>query len=84
MNIDQQTKIALSNKSAFPSAAVSKFDINDDSLDGLLEKNKEWAARVLAEDPNFFSTIAEKQQPKILWIGCSDSRVPAVKYNIQI
>ncbi|CAO3622080.1 unnamed protein product [Mucor hiemalis] len=67
----------LVNESAFPSSNVSKFDVQDTSLDGLLEKNKVWAAKVLAEDPTFFSTIAEKQQPKILWIGCSDSRVPA-------
>lgn len=59
----------LVNESAFPSSNVSKFDVNDTGLDGLLEKNKAWAAKVLAEDPTFFSTIAEKQQPKILWIG---------------
>lgn len=61
----------LVNESAFPSSNVSKFDVQDTSLDGLLEKNKVWAAKVLAEDPTFFSTIAEKQQPKILWIGKS-------------
>ena len=43
----------------------------------LQHNNKEWAERVTAEDPNFFNRLAEKQSPEYLWIGCSDSRVPA-------
>ncbi|HAV13139.1 MAG TPA: carbonate dehydratase [Opitutae bacterium] len=43
----------------------------------LLERNREWAAHVAKEDPNFFKTLSEQQHPKYLWIGCSDSRVPA-------
>ncbi len=43
----------------------------------LQQNNKEWAERVTAEDPNFFNRLAEKQSPEYLWIGCSDSRVPA-------
>lgn len=43
----------------------------------LLDKNKEWVKNHIDEDPDFFSRMANGQQPPILWIGCSDSRVPA-------
>ncbi|WP_298709306.1 carbonate dehydratase [Chitinophaga sp.] len=43
----------------------------------LLENNKEWAARMVAEDKDFFHRLQDQQAPKFLWIGCSDSRVPA-------
>ncbi len=43
----------------------------------LLENNKAWVADKLAMDPKFFEKLAQGQQPPILWIGCSDSRVPA-------
>src|SRR5690606_13022832 len=43
----------------------------------LLEKNEAWASRIEAEDPSFFQRLSKIQTPKFLWIGCSDSRVPA-------
>ena len=43
----------------------------------LLENNRRWAERVSAQDPGFFERLAAIQTPRILWIGCSDSRVPA-------
>jgi len=43
----------------------------------LLKDNKAWAAGKVAEDANFFKRLAELQTPEFLWIGCSDSRVPA-------
>ncbi|MEK9830910.1 MAG: hypothetical protein VW420_08800, partial [Schleiferiaceae bacterium] len=43
----------------------------------LLDNNKKFVAERLAEDPNYFDHLAEGQSPDILWIGCSDSRVPA-------
>jgi carbonic anhydrase len=43
----------------------------------LLKRNRAWAARVKQDDPEFFQRLATAQQPKYLWIGCSDSRVPA-------
>ena len=46
-------------------------------LKELLERNKDWAQRVLAEDPGFFARLETLQSPKHMWIGCSDSRVPA-------
>jgi carbonic anhydrase len=47
------------------------------SLINLLQKNREWAESVHADDPGFFSRLANQQKPQYLWIGCSDSRVPA-------
>jgi len=43
----------------------------------LLENNRHWAAQVREDDPEFFLRLANQQKPKYLWIGCSDSRVPA-------
>jgi carbonic anhydrase len=47
------------------------------SLRQLLENNRAWAEGVVAGDPEFFSRLAQQQSPQYLWIGCSDSRVPA-------
>lgn len=47
------------------------------SYEKLLQNNKEWAAEKLNTDPHFFDSLAETQKPEFLWIGCSDSRVPA-------
>ncbi|HTR39915.1 MAG TPA: carbonate dehydratase [Bryobacteraceae bacterium] len=46
-------------------------------LKQLFENNQRWAARMLARDPEFFERLAAQQAPQFLWIGCSDSRVPA-------
>ncbi len=43
----------------------------------LLDNNKKWAARIEEADPAFFDTLSKQQAPQYLWIGCSDSRVPA-------
>ena len=43
----------------------------------LLDKNAAWARRIQERDPKFFDRLAHQQSPKYLWIGCSDSRVPA-------
>jgi carbonic anhydrase len=43
----------------------------------LLQNNLQWAASVVASDPDFFKKLADQQRPEHLWIGCSDSRVPA-------
>jgi carbonic anhydrase len=52
-------------------------EVGMDEVNRLLENNREWAARVHAADPGFFATLARRQTPHYLWIGCSDSRVPA-------
>ena len=46
-------------------------------LQDLLDKNRAWSERVRARDPGFFRRLAAQQSPRYLWIGCSDSRVPA-------
>jgi len=43
----------------------------------ILENNIEWVEKTLAKDPNYFTDLAKGQTPPLLWIGCSDSRVPA-------
>jgi carbonic anhydrase len=43
----------------------------------LFANNRAWAADMVARDPGFFAELAERQAPEYLWIGCSDSRVPA-------
>ena len=48
-------------------------------LKRLLEQNKAWAQGIKASDPEFFQTLAKQQLPTFLWIGCSDSRVPATQ-----
>jgi carbonic anhydrase len=46
-------------------------------LNDLFENNRAWAAEMTRQDPEFFSRLASKQSPEYLWVGCSDSRVPA-------
>jgi carbonic anhydrase len=46
-------------------------------IEELFERNRAWAASMVAADPDFFVSLAERQTPGYLWIGCSDSRVPA-------
>jgi carbonic anhydrase len=46
-------------------------------LETLFANNREWAARMQRERPGFFDKLAHQQNPKYLWIGCADSRVPA-------
>ncbi|TFZ51943.1 carbonic anhydrase [Serratia proteamaculans] len=46
-------------------------------INHLLVKNRSWATQQQSRDPNFFPQLAQAQKPHILWIGCSDSRVPA-------
>src|SRR3954471_4970664 len=46
-------------------------------LDKLLSNNRRWAANIRSHEPDFFSRLSQLQVPEYLWIGCSDSRVPA-------
>ena len=52
-------------------------DISKSPLRGLLENNRRWAESEVAQDPDFFNRLANQASPEYLWIGCSDSRVPA-------
>lgn len=47
------------------------------ALTHLFERNHAWAERIREQDPEFFLTLSRQQSPEYLWIGCSDSRVPA-------
>ncbi|MEP6633620.1 MAG: carbonate dehydratase [Luteimonas sp.] len=47
------------------------------NLDDLLRNNRDWAEQARRDDPQFFQRLSGQQAPKYLWIGCSDSRVPA-------
>lgn len=48
-------------------------------LDELLARNRTWAASRVRQDPEFFVRLSQQQTPEYLWIGCSDSRVPATE-----
>src|SRR4051812_24633485 len=47
------------------------------ALQHLLDNNRAWAESICQANPEFFSNLSQQQAPKYLWIGCSDSRVPA-------
>ncbi|MBA3354719.1 MAG: carbonate dehydratase [Pyrinomonadaceae bacterium] len=49
------------------------------NLRELLENNRAWSERIKANDPGFFQALVQQQTPRYLWIGCSDSRVPATQ-----
>jgi len=48
-----------------------------DFYEKILENNRSWVESALEQDPNYFQDLAKGQTPPLLWIGCSDSRVPA-------
>jgi len=47
------------------------------TIQQLFDNNRDWADRIRREDPTFFTQLSQQQSPAYLWIGCSDSRVPA-------
>ena len=51
--------------------------LKDKNLETLFKNNLAWADRIRAQQPDFFEQLAKQQNPQFLWIGCSDSRVPA-------
>ena len=51
--------------------------LQDKNLNALFNSNIAWADRIRAQHPDFFEQLAKQQNPEYLWIGCSDSRVPA-------
>lgn len=48
-------------------------------IEELFANNEAWSASVKEENPEFFKELSKAQKPRFLWIGCSDSRVPAEK-----
>jgi carbonic anhydrase len=57
--------------------SMTPHDAHRLNLDELFANNEEWVASKLGQDPDFFSRLKDQQSPDYLWIGCSDSRVPA-------
>ena len=55
----------------------SEDAVDEDDIKNLFENNQRWARTLKEGDPGFFARLAEGQKPNYLWIGCSDSRVPA-------
>jgi carbonic anhydrase len=51
-------------------------DSEDDVLSRMMSNNREWAAKVRRDNPGSFERLAKQQTPRVLWIGCSDSRLP--------
>ena len=58
-------------------ASISTTQPNMPTLNHLFNNNKTWAERIRQNDPDFFRKLSRQQSPDYLWIGCSDSRVPA-------
>ena len=56
---------------------TTTMNTQDHPLSHLFDNNDAWVKRQLADDPQFFARLADQQAPEYLWIGCSDSRVPA-------
>jgi carbonic anhydrase len=55
----------------------SEDDIHRENLDHLFDFNRAWATQMMRAEPGYFERLAQLQAPEYLWIGCSDSRVPA-------
>jgi carbonic anhydrase len=70
-----QGKGTIANQRSFPQYPGSTHIAGD--IQDLLANNRRWSQKRTADDPEFFSNLANQQAPEFLWIGCSDSRVPA-------
>lgn len=72
-------KGSLKTRTVAPKKIVTKKAPKEilKSYEILLKNNREWAEDVISKDPEFFHRLANVQHPEFLWIGCSDSRVPA-------
>nr|WP_294946692.1 carbonic anhydrase [uncultured Mucilaginibacter sp.] len=68
----------LNGQDSKPKIDVSQISLaQKDSYNKLIANNAEWVAKRTSEDPEYFTNLAKGQSPEVLWIGCSDSRVPA-------
>jgi carbonic anhydrase len=70
---DKEQKQPLTDKKITGERALLSMRV----LKNIFEKNKQWAAKLKDSDPDFFTKLSGQQAPEYLWIGCSDSRVPA-------
>src|SRR6202521_4938051 len=65
---------------SLPARDIPKLNLTSHNalmLEQLFHNNRDWAASMVAQDADFFKKLARQQSPEYLWIGCSDSRVPA-------
>jgi hypothetical protein len=53
----------------------------DDVLSRMISNNRTWAAKIQQDNPGFFERLAKQQTTRVLWIGCSDSRVPDNEFD---
>jgi len=56
---------------------INKLTMDSDFYKKILDNNKQWVESQIAVDPEYFKDLSKGQNPPLLWIGCSDSRVPA-------
>ncbi|KAI3647847.1 hypothetical protein MP228_008068 [Amoeboaphelidium protococcarum] len=77
VNVGNQSPLAEVYSSVNDNTGMVSNTPRPKLIDELLHNNKRWSARIHEKVPDFFSTLAKQQTPEILWIGCSDSRVPA-------
>lgn len=67
----------MKNKEKTAEISKDKIETQKRGYEELLQGNRDWVQSELAQDPDYFTKLAAGQQPDVLWIGCSDSRVPA-------
>jgi hypothetical protein len=69
----------INNQSFTTFSSLSNDNVADADchMKNIMENNKRWVSEMNAEDPEFFTKLAKPQNPKYLYFGCSDSRVPA-------
>ena len=78
--LQEEVRLLKSKLLSFDPHVLEMDELNskpDPDLDFILENNRKWVKRRSEEDPNFFQNIGGPQHPKYLYVGCSDSRVPA-------
>ena len=76
-NLDEVKQHEREAKQLLVKHVQRKDGYMSNNLTALFENNRSWAQRMVQERPGFFEKLARPQSPKYLWIGCSDSRVPA-------
>ncbi len=67
----------MERKRRLISVPIRQNRLMDQDIEQLFDNNRAWSERMREEDATFFSRLANQQSPEYLWIGCSDSRVPA-------
>lgn len=71
-------KTEIQKDDIIPTIKPNKVQLSQkESYKALLSGNRQWVDARLKEDPNYFKELSKGQSPEVLWIGCSDSRVPA-------